>query len=554
MLLSAMTAYAASDVTFVEPADPNPGNQTAWTSLAKPCVGWGSIDVRYSRSQVAAMEKKVSLTGWKGERVSAQAVVSTPVDLSSVKVTASDLKNGKSVIPSANVSTWFVRYTLAGQPDGSEAILSPDGLDSAPEMEVSANTTRPVWVEVKVPSDVKAGVYKGSIFVNCDGAVTVLPYQIKVSDHVLPEPSRWTFHLDLWQNPYAVARYFGVKLWSKEHFDRMRPIMKMYADAGAKVITASIIQHPWNCQTFDPFESMIAKMKRIDGSWSYDYTVFDKWVEFMMECGIKEQIDCYTLVPWQYKFDYYDCATNSVKLIDCKPQEQSYRDLILPFLKDFASHLKAKGWFDIACIAMDERPMDQMNAAYAVVKEADRDYRIAGAANYNPDSDGADKIYDMSVVYHFDLLSPEAIAKRKSKGQVLTFYTCCSPLHPNTFTISDYAESAFIGWHAAAVGYDGYLRWALNSWPENPYVDSRFGNWLSGDTYLLYPEGPSVRFLRLVEGIQDYEKIRIIRETASDSLKVELDNVLLKFAPAVYDESQKAADILAEGKKILNRF
>ncbi len=158
------------------------------------------------------------------------------------------------------------------------------------------------------------------------------------------------------------------------------------------------------------------------------------------------------------------------------------------------------------------------------------------------------------MAYDFDILSPEAIAKRKSNGQILTFYTCCGPLHPNTFTISDYAESAFLGWHAAAVGYDGYLRWALNSWPEDPCTDSRFGNWISGDTYLLYPEGPSVRFIRLVEGIQDYEKIKIIRKTAGDSVKSELDKVLLKFAPSIYDESQKAADILAEGKKILNMF
>ena len=40
--------------------------------------------------------------------------------------------------------------------------------------------------------------------------------------------------------------------------------------AGQKVITTSIIQHPWNSQTEDPFESMIGKRKAVDGSWSYD--------------------------------------------------------------------------------------------------------------------------------------------------------------------------------------------------------------------------------------------------------------------------------------------
>ncbi|MBQ0005797.1 MAG: hypothetical protein KBS57_00100, partial [Alistipes sp.] len=149
VLLSAMTAYAASDVSFVEPADPNPGDQTAWASLTGPRVGWGSIDVRYSRSQVATMEKKVSLTAWRGERVSAQAVVSTPVNLSCVKVSASELKCGRDIIPSENVKTWFVRYTIAGRPGEKETFLVPDRLDAACQMAVAANGTRPVWVEVK---------------------------------------------------------------------------------------------------------------------------------------------------------------------------------------------------------------------------------------------------------------------------------------------------------------------------------------------------------------------------------------------------------------------
>jgi len=532
-----------------DPVSPDPA---VWSALAKPVIGWGSIDVKYSRSLPASCVKAPVLQAWKGERVSAQAVISTPVAYDCVKLSASDLKCGKCCIPASCVKTFFVTYTLAGLPSESgPSSLQPDRLDPAEQFSVPAMSTRPVWLELKVPSDAKPGNYKGSLTIDCDGVKTVLPYQLQVADRVLPEPSEWAFHLDLWQNPYAVARYYGVPLWSDRHFELMRPVMESFAAAGGKVITASIIQHPWNCQTYDPFESMIAKMKRIDGSWSYDYTVFDKWVEFAMDCGVKEQIDCYTLVPWQYKFDYYDCASNSIKLVDCKPQEQEYRDLILPFLVDFAAHLKAKGWFGITCIAMDERPMEQMNAAYEIVMEADPGYRIAGAANYNVNSASADKIYDMSVCYQYDLLSPDAVARRKAEGHILTFYTCCSPERPNTFTFSDAAEAAIIAWHAAAVGYDGYLRWALNSWPEKPEYDSRFGHWASGDTYLLYPGCSSIRFERLVEGIQDFEKIRILRETASDSQKAELDAVLLKFAPNVFGAEVNAAELLAEGKRVL---
>lgn len=60
------------------------------------------------------------------------------------------------------------------------------------------------------------------------------------------------FHLDLWQNPYAVARYYNVPLWSRQHFDIMKPLMQQLANAGQKVITASVMHHPWAGQTEDP--------------------------------------------------------------------------------------------------------------------------------------------------------------------------------------------------------------------------------------------------------------------------------------------------------------
>ena len=564
ILRSILAASAAALLAFqlsaqpndVELPDPNPGDPAAWTAVKAPVFGWGNIDTRYSKTSPAKTSAKaVILNAWKGERVSAQAVLSTPAAIKSAKIVASDLKCGKSVIPASAYSNYFVRYVIAEANIKKEGIiLSADRLDPAASLSIEANTSRPIWYEIKVPADAKPGLYKGTVGLECDGVKYTLPIQLRVSDNLLPEPSEWAFHLDLWQDPFSFARYYQVPLWSKEHFDVMRPALKRLADAGQKVATASIIQHPWAGQTFDPYESMIGKFKQVDGSWKYDYTVFDKWIEFAMSCGLDKQIDCYTLVPWSYQFDYYDCATNSTKILKCEPKDKEYRDLLLPFLKDFAAHLKAKGWWEKTCIAMDERPMEQMNAALNLVKEADPGYRIEGAANYNVGSKEADGIYDMSVCYQYELMTPETLARRHNAGQKLTFYTCCSPDRPNTFTFSDPAESAFLGWHAAAVGYDGYLRWAYCSWVEQPNQDSRYParSWASGDCYLVYPGGTSIRFERLIEGIQDYEKIRILKEKATPAQKAALDAMLSgEFAANEFGADWKAEDIIAKGRAVL---
>ena len=542
-----------AQVNNVELNDPKPKPQEAWQKVAQPTFGWGSIDVRYSRSHVPTTTKDAPLLrAWRGERVSAQAVLATPKELENVSITVSDLKSGKNIIPASTVKKYFVRYVLA-EPfyNKKDSMLEADRLDPIETMKVEANTTRPIWLDIHVPANAAAGIYKGTVTMNCDGKVLSLPLQLQVANRTLPEPSKWAFHLDLWQNPYAVARYYQVPLWSQQHFDLMRPMMELLAAAGQKIITCSVISHPWNGQTFDPFESMIAKMKQIDGSWRYDYTVFDKWVEFMMSCGITEQIDCYTLVPWHYRFDYYDCATNSVKNLACKPGETKYHDFIVPFLKDFSRHLHEKGWFERTYIAMDERPTDQMEAAWKTVQDADPEFKIEGAANYSVESEAADRVDDLSVAFQYNLLNREALARRTSKGQIITFYTCCGPERPNTFTFSPPAESAYLGWHALACDYNGYLRWAYNSWPKQPNQDSRFGNWPAGDCYLVYPGGSSIRFERLVEGIQAYEKVRLLRPSLNLMQAKQLDEMLRYFAPNTYEEDKDPVALLRKANDLL---
>ena len=519
MLMTAMNVLAQQ-----EPSDPYPGDLSSWNVVKKTKVEWGSVDERYSRSHVAAgTAKPLQVQAWRGERVSAQLFISAPAAIEKVSVSISDFKSGRQVLSANQVDIYKVGYVLADNFQKNDSALVADRLTATSTFSVAAHTTRPVWLRLHVPQSTPAGLYTATVTVDCDGQKHQLKMKVDVLDHVLPLPHDWAFHLDLWQNPYSVARYYHVPLWSQEHFDLMRPIMQTLAEAGQKVITCSIIQHPWNSQTQDPFESMIGKTKSIDGQWFYDYTVFDRWVEFMMSLGIDRQIDCYTLLPWHYRFDYYDQASNSVRYVHCQPSDQAYEDFLLPFLRDFAAHLKSKGWFSRTCIAMDERPTDQLKAAYALVKKADAGYRMEGAYNYFPEfySD----VHDISVAYNNPIISAEAIAERRQAGQPVTFYTCCGPDRPNTFTFSPPAESAYMGWHAAAVGYDGYLRWAYNSWVENPCVDGRFRTWPSGDCFLVYPDGTSIRMERLVEGIQAFEKIRLLRERYSD----EIEDILAPF-------------------------
>ena len=576
MLLS-LTGMRAQQVSEIYEELPNPvaTDASKWARVTNPIIAWGSTDVRYNKELPAQVTllPTMNLTGWMGEKLSAQLVISTNRDLKNVSVEVSDIVAKNYKISKWNTERGFVRYVMTDElnKDGKgacghrpnkadwDSTLVADVIDHiTPTLDIKKHTTQPVWVSVKVPCEnIIKGMYRGTVTVKEDGKVLAqLPLVVTVKDRILPEPKDWAFHLDLWQNPYSVARYYNVEPFSEEHFDLMRPIMKRYAEAGGKVITASIMHKPWNGQTYDPFESMVTWMKKADGTWWFDYTVFDKWVEFMMSCGVKKEINCYSMVPWRLSFQYFDQASNQFKFFNGKPGEPAYEEFWMRMLQSFAQHLKEKGWFSITHIAMDERPLKDMLATIEVVYKADPDFKLSLAGTYHKELLEHLDDYCITLAEKF---TPEEIAKRKAEGKVTTYYTCCTEPRPNTFTFSPLAEAEWLGWWASKINVDGYLRWALNSWVKDPLQDSRFISWAAGDCYLLYPGGrTSARFERLIEGIQAYEKMRILREAKdkrgrSKNYGKQIDKILEPFNEFNLQEVP-ASKVVNQAKAALNRF
>lgn len=514
-----VTLMIAVALPVLMAAQPQSSFKLEWASTGSHCVIGGGPSLDYQK-------KAFNHSAWRGEKVFAQAVISSDTELEDVTLSVSDLSNGKSGIKSGNISVQFVsfvvsdlldttKYGQCGQrQDKSEwgEVLVADVLDLKESMNIPAGRKQPVWMTVNVPSNAKPGKYRGKLTVSSSNAKSrSLPVELIVSDHILPPDSDWTFHLDLWQNPYSVARYENVPLWSDAHFEAMRPVMKMLADAGQKSVTTTIMNRPWNGQTEDAFGSMVTKIRRIDGTWLYDYTIFDRWVEFMFSLGIDRQINCYSMIPWALQFDYIDQATSSPATFQAAPGSEEYNEYWGAFIADFARHLKAKGWFEKTMIAMDERPLESMQAVLGLIRKVEPAFKISLAGNYHEPV--IYDIVDFSETFSGKQEFPDsAKAKRKELGLTTTFYTCCAEAHPNMFVISNPDEAAWLGWFAQAEGYDGYLRWAYNSWTLDPLTDTRFRTWPAGDCFVVYPGGRgSVRFSKLVEGIQDFEKVRILR-------------------------------------------
>jgi hypothetical protein len=557
-------------ITFQEMQDPTNDTLSDWSNVkAGLHSSFISIDVRAPKSVAPEVEIKKSekVTGWKGEKVSAQMILWTTADVDQVELEFDDFISESATLPASIAQVRFVRYVMTDEfaegcghrkPEDYAASISADMLDNLDNFNIEAKTVRPVWLTIDIPSDAVAGNYKGKLNLYAERKfVEDFEIEVEVVNQLLPEPSEWVYHLDLWQHPSAVARVHNLELWSDAHFEKMRPIMKMLADAGQKVITATLNKDPWNHQSFDAYADMIIWTKNEDQSWSFDYTVFDKWVEFMMDLGVTDMINCYSLLTWNNQVHYNDMEKKELVTLELKAQSDEYAEFWTVFLKDFTRHLKAKGWLEITNIAMDERSPADMQAALKVLETAAPELGISLADNHKSYKQYPG-IKDISVGAN-SVVDKEDIITRRAEGLNTTWYVCCADPFANMFTFSEPAEAVYAGWHTVAADLDGMLRWAYNSWVENPLTDSRYKTWPAGDTYMVYPDArSSIRFERLIEGIQDAEKIRILRKQYSDENTSESLAKLNELEEAIkyfytLEPSDDWNDKLNEAKKLLNR-
>ncbi|WP_290798485.1 DUF4091 domain-containing protein [Flavihumibacter sp. UBA7668] len=518
------------------------------------------IDVKnvYSNNH---LKEKQKISAWRGERVHVQVAMKTTAtkEKQLFSLSLSPLVNAKG----DSISTRQIKIRSIGEvltdefhggcgyrkdPAAFASSLVTDPLLN--QSEIKADSVAFFWITIQVPEETKADSYTSTI--KTSTGVNLL-LQIDVKQRILPPPAQWSFDLDLWQHPAAIARVHNVPLWSDDHYAAMRPYYEELAAAGQKNITASIVHEPWGHQTFDDFPSLIKWTKTKAGTWTYDFTRFDQYVEFVMNCGIKERINCYSIIPWKMMVRYYDENLGRDTSVATEINTPAYAATWKPMLQAFTQHLKEKDWFSITTIAMDERPMPAMQKAIGLLKSIDPDWKIALAGDYHPEIEA--DIFDYCVASRW-ILDSAVLNKRKLSGKPTTVYTCCTEEYPNGFSFSPPAEHVYLGWYAQAKGFTGYLRWAYNSWTKSPLEDSRFTAWPAGDTYQVYP-GPvsSIRFEKLIEGIQDFEKIRILKEEFvknNDQEKLnKLNELMSEFEISDLSKNSARSIIEASKKKLM---
>lgn len=518
-----------------------------------------------------APDESGALTAWRGDTALALLVLLAGEERAeNVKACAQPFENENGRIPAEAVECTFLSETGAfvgnGKKDDGSRESFPDVLYGPGPVDLEAGRAQGIFVSIRIPAGTTAGIYRGAVSVTANGMEQPLTKELtlEVLDAVQPQPEEYRFDIELWQYPYRVAQYYGFEPFSQAHLEALRPHLERYRALGGHAITASVVEEPWNGQTYGAYPSMIKWTRRADKRFSFDFTDFDKWVTFCRGVGLGDKIICYSLIPWGHRVTYYDEKKQALKTAAPRPGTRKYKKLWTPFLQALCAHAKEKGWYDQIYIGIDERK--HMEKAYDLIdavtgafgpplkKAAAMDHF---SAKYFPLIDRMASVSVGSEPLKKAAGDYRALAKRRGeKGDLqTTIYTCVGHF-PNSFTYSMPAESYWTIFFSAAQGANGFLRWAYDAWVKDPLRDTTHVSFESGDCFLVYPDEPdavqpetksSVRLEKLAQGMRDINKLLFLAEQ-SPALKEKAERLLgqvreqyAQKGDAVADEKTRAA-------------
>ncbi len=575
-------------------------NVTAETTQSARSVQllWGTFTDSNTRTQLSDYDSikdstnwmSTDLTAWRNDTVYSRILLwtknNTPAN--NVSVSVGEFKNSRDdVLPQGSVEVSFIHDTN----DHMYGVDVADIVWNSTTENIPANSLKSVWVTVNIPEIAQISKYVGDITVTCDdGNTLTFTINIEVIGLTRVEGKNNNVTVENWLYPYTVDRYYSgltsddyfydiktgdgyltTNRWNvAEYVDRLynirlnreneamhRAHIKAYAEAGGTAITATCQEDPWGSQCPDPYPSMIKWIKKMDGTFKFDYSDFDYWVKLNLEYGVDKQIKTFSIASWTGLITYFDEASNSVK-VDSVPISQSnlenWKAVWTPFVKDYMAHTKEMGWFDITYIAIDEREAADTEAVVDLIEsikdENGKCFKSSYATNWNDSQNYLplyDRITDISFAYQlpnqFNWDVKTWAENRRNQGLMTTLYTCgaqCNSL------INSPAESVFCMLKTAQEGVDGFLRWAFDSFNLEPHVDGSGSDHPSGDLFLIYPsdrddrEGnvrSSIRLEKMSEGIRLMSKINTIRNYNSEMAN-KVDEILNALSIPWFEEKQ----------------
>lgn len=457
------------------------------------------------------------LFGLKGEVISGQIAVNAIKKLEKISVETGPLINNadKSVFP-RDAAVWnfvgsvFVPENASNQP---ESILLrkapgkfPDYLMAENQVDLPAGKFQGVWLTIKIPGNISAGTYSGSVTVRCSLGEQKLPVRLTVYPLTLPE-----------------TRHLKVTEWyTTSHFEKLHGITGIYTPEWFAMLSkyaGNMAEHRQN--VFEVPMSAITISVTKDGSLEFDFSRFDQIAQVFWDTKKMDYLETGELAK------FLDGGFSSTEIVfrDFQVKTQGTNEMVtlsadkvLPFLLPaFESHLRQKGWLDKTFFHIKDEPSH--HNALSWIKAS------SYVHHYAPDLKRMDAVTTSFLFGNIEIAVPKLdhldggygiYGREQQNGTEVWIYTVGiyqASLYPNKTIDMPLIDSRLLHWINYRYDLPGYLHWGYNQWTDDPYQN--VGEHV-GDAWHVYPVKNgilnSLRWEEMRNGIQDYECFRILED------------------------------------------
>jgi hypothetical protein len=456
---------------------------------------------------------KLYLRAARNEFEPAQLAVRSPQPLKGLAIELAPLEGPEGrALPAEAVSWNFVGFIplKKNTRDADELRIRkapcevPDPLLGDRSLDVPANSTQPVWITVRVPKDAAPGTHSGHVQITAGGERATLPVELVVLPFALPD-ERHLFVTN-WFRASHIARTHKVEPWSDAHWT----LLSRYARnmAGHRQNVALV---PW---------TLIAVTREADGTLSFDYARFDRFVQTFQEAGAADRIELGHLGHFgKGGWGGSEIVLRKVSATDAKTGKTVHlgpEEGLQPLLADLQRHLAKKGWLETAMIHVADEPsinnIRSWREASAFVHAAAPKLRRMDAIETIGFS-GALEVWVPKLSHYHRWYA--AYQARRADGE-FWYYICCHPygnVYPNRFLDYPLAAVRVLHWINFAEDLQGYLHWGLTFWGDDPFGVPR-DRLPPGDTHVIYPgnSGPlnSIRWEMQRESLEDFEYLHLL--------------------------------------------
>ncbi len=397
----------------------------------------------------------------------------------------------------------------------------PDPLLALP-VDLEANRTHSLWVEIHVPPDATPGNYRGIVDVE-SGQQTLarLPFRLTVVAATVPEKqslnvTNW-FSLD----DQISQQFFGVPEFSDGWWKLVGNVAQVFAAHRQNVV-------------FTPLMELV-KPTISGGTVRYDFSDFDRWVETFQSAGSMRYIEGSHLLTRPYYtaplgVEIFERQGGKVVTQTLPPDSPAVSRFLASFLTALDKHLESKGWKSIYLQhVLDEAHGDEI-PYYGRIATLVRRYMPgvqtvdAIDAQHIPEIVRNDCDIWVPQLGRFDD-AMDVLEQRIQSDHPVWYYTCLYPQKRYINRLMDFPliKTRLLPWLDFRYGFTGFLHWGGNFWTPKPMLDTQpvIDNNTellpSGDAFIYYPNreqmtfDSSIRMETFLAGVEDYELLHQLK-------------------------------------------